>query len=63
MVLTKKKSFIGNNTNNNKSKKINRVSQEGSGFPYSKKNKLSKEEFVELQNKVSEDQKYKKKID
>ena len=31
MVLTKKKSFSVNNTNNNRSRKINRVSQEGSG--------------------------------
>ena len=31
MVLTKKKSFTVNNTNTNRSRKINRVSQEGSG--------------------------------
>ena len=61
MVLTKKKSFIGNNTNNNKSKKINRVSQEGSGFPYSKKNKLSKEEFEKLQKRFQKTKNIKKK--
>ena len=37
MVLTKKKSFSANNTNINRSKKINRVSQEGRRGETSKK--------------------------
>ena len=52
MVLTKKKSFIGNNTNINRSRKINRVSQEGSGERTPEQKALTK--------KVKKDQKYKK---
>jgi hypothetical protein len=51
MVLTKKKSFSLNNTSINRSRKINRFSQEGSGD--------RKPEQIELEKKVGENKKYK----
>ena len=63
MVLTKKKSFIGNNTNINKSKKINRVSQEGSGFPNSKKINYLKKNLLNYKIRFQKTKNIKKKID
>ena len=51
MVLTKKKSFSLNNTSINRSRKINRFSQEGSGDRTS--------EQIALEKKVGENKKYK----
>ena len=59
MVLTKKKSFSLNKTNNNRSRKINRLSQEGGETEEKPKHEPTPEQKT-LTEKVKNDQKYKK---